>query len=442
MSEVHAVHAAFRVGAKRYLAAHPEMQSVMIAVAQYWCDEAEDAVHEELFASARVMPLWPHRCGDAHEACARCGDDLDFLDRWHDNSEELIMAIAPYCQESFGEERATYGWGYHYLPYLLARRAGDEVELEVIGKIQRPSSPAAADRERDDTWDDPRAAELLAQVVAAPAEDGPRRVLADYLMERENPRGQYIALCLEPPTLPCVAQREELLAEHAARWLHPIHEVVLRARWDRGFPVEVEVLGGTPRRGAVWRTIEKITSHGGESLLVDDMLALRTLVGKLDDTWTSALARGSWNVATLEIHAVGELAKAPLPALRHLIANGELDAAAFAAPWWPQLQRLTLVGVDRTVWQARYREVGVPWLAIVAEERDTGRSWEVAFGPGGACEVTQRGWSPRGGLDALAEILPTLPVASVTLVPSEYYAPSSVDVERLQPATAIPISVR
>jgi hypothetical protein len=41
----------------------PELSSVMLCVAQYWNDEAED-VHAHVLASSRPTPVWPHVCHD------------------------------------------------------------------------------------------------------------------------------------------------------------------------------------------------------------------------------------------------------------------------------------------------------------------------------------------------------------------------------------------
>ena len=43
-------------------AAYPEVRSVMCGFAQYWADEADDAIHTHLIASNREVPLWPHPC--------------------------------------------------------------------------------------------------------------------------------------------------------------------------------------------------------------------------------------------------------------------------------------------------------------------------------------------------------------------------------------------
>ena len=451
------IHGELRTLAKQYFEKNPKMRSVMLAVAQYWCDEAEDAVHERLYASERSMPLWPHRCADsvweddlegvAGEACSGCGEFDAYMRNWDDNGEDTIAAIAPYCHEVGSQEEPSTS---NYLPYALARRVGDDVEIEVIGRVQRPRVDFVDDDfSPDPTWQDPRALDLLQEVATASDDDGPRRVLADYLLERENPRGEYIGLCLEAPSGDVVSKRDELLAEHRDAWLFPMQKAAVSVRWSRGFPVEAELAWHDDDvRGPVWTTIEKLYVHGGPPVLDSSMRALRTLLGEIDEPWVDALAAAKepWAIETLEItRGQSALAKVTtLPKLRNLIVVGELDAALVQAPWWKQLERLTLVGDAALAWYQRHRELGVPWLAIAREhmEPTTARGWELAFGPGGACEITQRGWTPEASLDALAELLPKLPpVASIKLVRSEFYEPSHVDIERLQPATSIPITL-
>ena len=86
----------------------------------------------------------------------------------------------------------------------------------------------------------PRARDLYELVCESPADDGPRRVLADYLLEHEHPRGELIALSLAGPggrTPELLPRSGELLAAHGRRWLSPLGAVIPEtgARWERGF---------------------------------------------------------------------------------------------------------------------------------------------------------------------------------------------------------------
>jgi uncharacterized protein (TIGR02996 family) len=445
--------------AEKLFASHPQYRSVMFGVAQYWADEADDAVHYDVCASERTMPLWPHRCDQTvwddggyenvpGEACMNCGEGIGYLGMWDDNGA-AIGAFEAYCHEAGSQEESSAN---NYLPYAVARKAADGVEIEVIGRLQRPDNEAQYEGEDDSTWDDARARELLELVAASPADDGPRRVLADYLLERENPRGEYIALSLEKsPTPEIVKRRDELLAEHERRWLPSIADAVpmCSVRWQRGFPVAAEVLAGerdvAKVRGSLgWATLEQLHVHRSSECVLDPaMLALRE-IGPIDERWISALVDAPlpWAIEILEIELddadVTKLCKATtLPKLRALTIHArDLDLAVAQLPkavWWKQLERLTVVDDDVAKWHARHRELGVPWLAVVREYTDPAiaKGWEVAYGPGGACEITQRGWTPHASIDALAELLPHLPKATFQLVKSAYYEPSPHDRTRL-----------
>ncbi len=96
-------------------------------------------------------------------------------------------------------------------------------------------------------------AELLAQVYAAPEDDAPRLIYADWLQQRDDPRGELIALQIERARAKARKggrQREdELLAEYAAAWAAPLEPRMVRGadgnpdrpvvEFRRGFPAVV-----------------------------------------------------------------------------------------------------------------------------------------------------------------------------------------------------------
>src|SRR5207249_6247262 len=75
---------------------------------------------------------------------------------------------------------------------------------------------------------------FLDAIRAAPDDDGPRLIYADWLEERGDPRGEFIRLQVElarlpadDPRLPELKAREQaLLAEHRDAWLAPLRELV------------------------------------------------------------------------------------------------------------------------------------------------------------------------------------------------------------------------
>lgn len=79
---------------------------------------------------------------------------------------------------------------------------------------------------------------LLAAVVATPDDDAPRAVLADWLTERGDVAGEFIALQLEQKPTKATRKREaELLAQHRQHLLGPLFGVVKLSglRFSRGF---------------------------------------------------------------------------------------------------------------------------------------------------------------------------------------------------------------
>lgn len=96
--------------------------------------------------------------------------------------------------------------------------------------------------------------ELLAQVYAAPDDDTPRLIYADWLQQRGDPRGELIALQIERARSKARRggrQREdELVAEHGAAWAAPLAPRMVRGadgnpdrpvvEFRRGFPAVVE----------------------------------------------------------------------------------------------------------------------------------------------------------------------------------------------------------
>ena len=450
----------FRAAARDIFAKHPELRSVVLGVSQYWADEADDAVHDWIVASERDLPLWPHRCAGGYqdddnpvvevagEVCSQCADALlgepGYLQWWYDNSD-AIGAFEAFCHESGTQDRES---SYNSLPAAIARKRGDEIEVELLGPVQRPHSILGpeSDEPDDPMWFDRRALELYEQVCAAPADDGPRRVLADYLLERELPRGELLAHALAGS--PAYG---EMLANDRLAWLAPLDGIVIEdtARFDRGFLSDVELFAvDREHRGHPGlASIERMYVHAGSASILDpSMRALREL-GPISRAWLEDLVAADrpWAIETLDVDLSDEdmismlRDTATLPALRHLIVRGDwADPSALlltAAPWWSQLERFTIATPEAGphTWHGRAERLGVPWLAARMACTDPVRTdgWELAFGPNDACEVTLRGFSPEATRDALKKLLAATPVRTVKLVASRHYTPAACDAEFL-----------
>lgn len=172
---------------RRAFRKHPQLQSAVMLVAQYWCDEAEDAVHCELLFSQLPTPDIA-----AANAARKAEDEADGYDfnapapkerPWHrwfpalrpqpplteqeldsqvqalrhvnlppgidpmvleretmwevpwDSNEEAISLFAAFCLEDCHQEMEP---GEAYAPYAIFRRQGTNVEVEVVGTMRRP----------------------------------------------------------------------------------------------------------------------------------------------------------------------------------------------------------------------------------------------------------------------------------------------------------------
>jgi len=84
----------------------------------------------------------------------------------------------------------------------------------------------------------PRA--LKDAIFARPSDDAPRRVLADWLSEHGDPRGEFISCQLEDTT-EARRRAEKLLALHELEWVDPLPAPVVSWSFARGFLDEVAV---------------------------------------------------------------------------------------------------------------------------------------------------------------------------------------------------------
>lgn len=134
----------------------PQLKSATICVAQYWDDEAEDAVHYRIVYSVLYTP----DIESATKAQGECSEDVVNLPGisnedgeipneiyylpvkdgeevycWLDNGD-AIPAFAAFCKEECHQDMIGLE---AYSPYAILRRLdNDNIEVEVIGKMLRP----------------------------------------------------------------------------------------------------------------------------------------------------------------------------------------------------------------------------------------------------------------------------------------------------------------
>jgi hypothetical protein len=121
-------------------AKYEQLNSAMLLVAQYWADEANDAVHYEVVFSVLPTPMLPTQLEDDSEAEAvdpinlpelpTHWEVLSTLDlnanenkygRWWDSNGEAIPAFAAFCKEYASQEM---DWLEGYSSYAVFRRKG------------------------------------------------------------------------------------------------------------------------------------------------------------------------------------------------------------------------------------------------------------------------------------------------------------------------------
>ena len=172
---------------------------------------------------------------------------------------------------------------------------------------------------------DDDAAALFAAVYAALDDDGPRAVLADWLQERGDPRGDFIALQLAaPPSRDAARRMQALQRAHATHWLGrlaslvPPHEV----GWERGFPARARI--SVKRPSEARRLVE-----------LPELATLRALrLGRLGEVAGAELTRRV--LSSPALRRVRELEDVPAALVPTLVA---------AAPPF-SLARLGLVDAD------------------------------------------------------------------------------------------------
>ena len=242
-------------------------------------------------------------------------------------------------------------------------------------------------------------AELLAAIYAAPDDDAPRLVYADWLQDRGDSYGELIALQLQGVTGPRV---DALLQEHEARAIGSLASQVRWAKLERGFPASCEAKPGADPRDPCWATVHHVW---GVELLADDAplpwlrrldardlhiaalrrlarpLAIETLVWHMDDDLpqTGALARLAILPALRRLEISDE--RRFLPLLERRWAHPDELGWLGAAPILGHLHQLALrIDVSQlAAWLVRFTPTSIqrleladpgvdPWRVLVARD--------------------------------------------------------------------------
>lgn len=201
---------------------------------------------------------------------------------------------------------------------------------------------------------------LLRAIHSRPRDDAPRRVYADWLLEREDPRGEFINLQLASPSDP--KRENKLLKAHGKKWLGPFQLKVLRKPvFKRGF-----VAGGVVMSAALpsasdldeWATLDDLGyDFDGFSKLAAGCAFVKAV---------RAASRLSVNRASNLLEQTGTFA------VEHLVTSvGDEDefAALVASKSFPKLRRLELSwnngsGFEDPSWLDDVKRVSVKELRL------------------------------------------------------------------------------
>ncbi len=449
-----AVHRIFKRSAQKTFDQYPDAKSALLSVAQYWNDEADDAVHDDVVYSRRHTPLFPHECesreGSGPEFCWYCRRLPDNYLPWDDNGT-AISAFEMFCREDCSQDMDV---GEAYLPYAVLRR---DMSVEIVGRPVRPwfdlelpgGEPVVDETHR----------KLLQAVFQDPDNPAPRSVLSDFLIERNDPQGTFMAhqLSKRRDQDPRAAQ---LIAEHSAQWLGPIAHVVPRSGrvFGGGLISEVEAYHRGPNwprpclDAIQWGSVRRLHFLDSEGARLSPAMASLAEVSNLSE---SAVAEAA---AFEHLWTIQDLA----------LGAGRIPAALRTSTAFPALQRLELpgdaandifdllsqpIGASVTCWAlanpapatvkatlSGLRKEGQRDLQVV-HRFDAGRrgGWSIRFHPTNdrwrmsVTVETLWGGASLEGLISLTEAVADQ-LDEIRLVPSRYFDPADSDVEALRGA--------
>ncbi len=299
-------------------------------------------------------------------------------------------------------------------------------------------------------------AELLAAIYAAPADDAPRAVYADWLQQRGDPRGEFIALQLlraHGGGTPEQADREhELVTAHGPDWLAPLPIAKTAAvRFERGFVSACETAGFLDENPA-WATVRDVTSvPGSDACHAQSLRVLRAGDGGIAQLARLARPLGvetlAWNGPTYwDVAEPGDgepIAEVfgrnrVLPRLRRLELLGEVARpTGVVAP-------LLLPSQLAWAWSSRYTPV-LAELVLAVDARSLAR-WTAAFATSRLWHVELRTegayWRPRAWRAILTrDAAGALSQLELVAPPSSARGPASIEalcegLEALLPALA------
>ncbi len=299
-------------------------RSLVVRVAQYWNDQADDECHLELIGVATDEPFALHGCayddaGSGDPVCGSCavqGIGLSYKLFGHLYGP-LIPAVEAFCAEGANQNMA---YDDAYRPWAIARVTADgSVAAQLVGALVRPWLDLPTTRAPSFAVDD--------RVLALAGDRDAREVLIDALLEADDPRGEALAHGAIDPVL-------------ARSWLGSLDSHVPRSA--------LELVGGMP--DAIGLYLDREPDED-EQLAFAFRPAVRFLPGSKRAIWPALAPARSLGpldeVALEDLAATGvpfrardvELELGDRTQLRAL-----LDAFAHARRQLPELRAVRLVG--------------------------------------------------------------------------------------------------
>ena len=300
------------------------------------------------------------------------------------------------------------------LKALDLSRADEALEKSLTARL----APLAAPSQSEEA--------LLAAVYAQPRDDGPRLVYADWLLERGDPRGEFITLQFKrrQAALSDAESRREmaLLKQHGKQWLGALAPVMsfgkgyARSTFERGFLSTADIILSVGKkleplwRADEWQTVERLEGNWPLELLERaPMRALREIDRSLTTQTLLALRKGKCELEAESIELAEEvmdwgLVRAIFPKVR------SVAVWCRATPTVALLGRYAKLGLHRLelrrAWNApRGDEVEAEFEALLGELRSTPlefrelalmAAWQGEFVRPGVVELraTENGFSP------------------------------------------------
>ncbi len=367
---------------------HPEHQSVLAAVAQYWADEADDAVHLTLLASKSAVPDFFSSEWDEGAKGDTVGVGWSNRPSWDDNGLS-IRSFQGLCGEGGSQELPSSDQAE---PFLLAQRQAKGHRITWLGRSQRPwldlpntalpgflaeeeldeappppppsTNPAAGlefrlvetpdrlDREPLDLVlpaQTLEAADLkcLEAIASDPFAEGPRRVWADMWLARNDPRGTFMQE--RSPSRAALIDKGEF-------WLGELNRVVplASAVWEYGSLAQADAVFSDDTLNLVespwWLSVHTIRFSSEDELFSKQMRGLRhvsglTSVGLLALAGFEAATKLESLQVTLSMAELDALRALPLTSLKSLsltIADADLSKLKLPTSTWLKLEHVRL----------------------------------------------------------------------------------------------------